>query len=223
MVLDLSHAPKEPHIAALAEERVVLHNISWETFERLLTESGEKRSARFYYLEGTLEIMSPLSRHEGSNRFIESLITVIAEELNLNLRKLGSLTMKRRDQQAGGEPDSCYYIQNEPQVRDKEEIDLTIDPPPDLVLEVDITNPSDRRLPIYANLGVPELWKYDGKTLQYYVLQNQAYAPVDRSSTFPWLPASIVLEFLAKRFEVGEIQAIKQFRVWVHQSVHSDH
>lgn len=222
MVLDLSHEPKEPQIAAFAEERIVLHNISWETFERLVTEAGERRSARFYYLEGRLEIMSPLSRHEGSNRFIESLITVIAEELNLNLRKLGSLTMKRRDQQTGGEPDSCYYIQHEPQVRGKEEIDLTIDPPPDLVLEVDITNPSDRRLPIYANLGVPELWKYDGKRLQYYVLQNRVYAPVDRSSTFPWLPASIIVEFLAKRFEIGEIQATKQFRVWVRQAVHTE-
>uniref|UniRef100_A0A832H479 Uma2 family endonuclease n=1 Tax=Oscillatoriales cyanobacterium SpSt-402 TaxID=2282168 RepID=A0A832H479_9CYAN len=222
MVLDASLEAKEPESALVAEERIVLQNISWETFERLLTEVSENRSTRFHYLEGMLEIMSPLSRHEGSNRFIESLITVIAEELNLNLRKLGSLTMKRRDQQTGGEPDSCYYIQNEPLVRGKEEIDLKTDPPPDLVLEVDITHPSDRRLPIYANLGVPELWKYDGKTLQYYVLQENAYVQVEQSFAFPWLPGEVILEFLAKRLEIGEIQPIKQFKTWIRQAVESN-
>jgi Uma2 family endonuclease len=140
MTVNTTLESKEFPKSAIAEERVVLNNISWETFERLLTEAGNNRNTRFHYLDGMLEIMSPLSRHEGSNRFIESLISAIAEELDLNLRKLGSLTMKRRDRQAGGEPDSCYYIQNEPLVRHKQEIDLTTDPPPDLVLEVDITH-----------------------------------------------------------------------------------
>ncbi len=204
---------------AVAEVRIVLQHISWETFERLLLEAGTHRNTRFYYHEGTLEIMSPLARHEGSNRFIESLITAIAEELDLNLRKLGSLTLKRRDQQIGGEPDSCYYLQNEPLIRDKAEINLDTDQPPDLVLEVDITQPSNRRLPIYANLGIPELWKYDGKTLQYYTLQGQAYIQVERSLAFPWLPAGIIEEFLATRFEIGEMAALKQFKIWVRQQV----
>jgi Uma2 family endonuclease len=110
MVLETPTEPRESSNTAVAEERVILNNISWETFERLLAEAGDHRSTRFYYLEGRLELMSPLARHEGSNRFIESLISAIAEELGLNLRKLGSLTMKRPDRQAGGEPDSCYYI-----------------------------------------------------------------------------------------------------------------
>ncbi|HEY9645361.1 MAG TPA: Uma2 family endonuclease [Chroococcidiopsis sp.] len=209
--------PKQPQPLAIAEERIILHNISWETFERLLVEAGDNRNTRFHYLDGMLEIMSPLSRHEGSNRFIESLISAIADELDLNLRKLGSLTMKRRDRQAGGEPDSCYYIQNEPLIRHKPEVDLTLDPPPDLVLEVDITNPSSRRLPIYANLGVPELWTYNGRTLQYYHLQDGTYQPIDHSPTFPWLPPTIILEYLDKRFEIGETKAIRQFRAWVRE------
>jgi Uma2 family endonuclease len=209
--------PKHPQPLAIAEERIILNNISWETFERLLTEAGDNRNTRFHYLDGMLEIMSPLSRHEGSNRFIESLISAIADELDLNLRKLGSLTMKRRDRQAGGEPDSCYYIQNEPLIRHKPDVDLILDPPPDLVLEVDITNPSSRRLPIYANLGVPELWTYNGRTLQYYHLQDGTYQPVDHSPTFPWLPSTIILEYLDKRFEIGETKAIRQFRAWVRE------
>jgi Uma2 family endonuclease len=202
-------------VSVPAEERVVLNNISWETFERLLAEAGDHRSTRFHYLDGMLELMSPLARHEGSNRFIESLITAIAEELGMNLRKLGSLTMKRPDRQAGGEPDSCYYIQNEPLIRHQEEIDLTIDPPPDLVLEVDITSPSKRRLPIYASLGVPELWRFDGKTLKFCQLNNGTYASVDRSPTFPWLPTEIVLEYLQKRLQLGEIQATQAFKAWL--------
>jgi Uma2 family endonuclease len=217
MVAATQLEPQEPLTPGLAEERIVLNNIRWETFERLLAEAGEDRNTRFYYLHGMLEIMSPLSLHEGSNRFIESLIGVIADELNLNLRKLGSLTMKRRDLQLGGEPDSCYYIQNEPLVRHKPEIDLTTDPPPDLVLEIDITNPSSRRLPIYAHLGVPELWKYNGRTLQYYRLIENHYVPVESSSTFPWLPPTVILEYLEMRFEVGETQAIRQFRDWLRQ------
>ncbi len=97
MVLETLTQPKESSSPAVAEERVILNNISWKTFERLLAEAGDHRSTRFYYLDGMLELMSPLARHEGSNRFVESLITAIAEELGMNLRKLGSLTMKRPD------------------------------------------------------------------------------------------------------------------------------
>ena len=199
----------------LAEERVVLHHISWETFERLLAEAGEQRHTHFHFWNNRLDIMSPLARHEGSNRFIDDLIRAIAEELNLNLRKLGSLTLKRRDRKAGGEPDSCYYIQNEPDVRHCQEIDLQTNPPPDLVLEIDITSPSDYRLPIYASLGVPELWKYDGRTLQYYMLQQDRYIAVDCSPTFPWLPAEVVVEYIDKRLEMGEMQAIRAFKAWI--------
>jgi Uma2 family endonuclease len=215
MVPETLTEPRES--SSPAEERIVLHNISWETFERLLAEAGDHRSTRFHYLDGMLELMSSLSRHEGSNRFIESLITAIAEELGMNLRKLGSLTMKRPDRQAGGEPDSCYYIQNEPLIRGREEIDLTIDPPPDLVLEVDITSPSKRRLPIYASLGVPELWRFDGKTLKFYQLNNGTYTLVDRNPIFPWLPAEIILEYLQKRLQLGEMQAIQVFKAWLRQ------
>ncbi|CAN1211936.1 hypothetical protein TUMEXPCC7403_17150 [Tumidithrix helvetica PCC 7403] len=147
-VKTLADIPQTYATEVVAEHRVLLHNVSWETFECLLAESGDSRSTRFYYLDGTLEIMYPLSLHEGSNRFIEKLLTIIADELDIDMRNLGSLLMKIKQQKLGGEPDSCYYIQNEPAIRGKEDIVVGEDPPPDLVLEVDITSPSDRRLPI---------------------------------------------------------------------------
>jgi Uma2 family endonuclease len=153
-------------VRPLAENRVILNNISWDTFERLLADIGDRRKTLFHYINGTLEIMSPLSLHEGSNHFIEALLGIFTDELEIDMRRLGSLLMKIPDLKLGAEPDSCYYIQNEPIIRGKEVIIVGQDPAPDLVLEVDITNPSDRRLPIYALLAVPEVWRYDGYSLE---------------------------------------------------------
>jgi Uma2 family endonuclease len=118
----------------LAEHRVILDNISWHTFENLLADLGDRRKTLFHYLNGTLEIMSPLSLHEGSNRFIDDLIRAFSDELEIDLRKLGSLLMKIPELKLGAEPDSCYYIQSEPIIRNKEAIIVGQDPPPDLVL-----------------------------------------------------------------------------------------
>lgn len=122
---------------AIAEQRVVFRNISWQTFKAMLTEMGSDRVSRLTYDQGTLEIMTPLMPHERANRQIERLIWILVEELGLNILSVGSMTCKREDLERGAEPDSSYYIQNEPLVRDREEIDLTQDPPPDLVLEVE--------------------------------------------------------------------------------------
>jgi Uma2 family endonuclease len=203
----------------LGEERVVLHNISWETFERLLEEAGSNRNTRFHYLDGTLEIMSPLFVHEGSNRFIAALIGAAAEVLDLNLRRAGSVTLRQKPKRAGAEPDSSFYIQSEPLVRHLTELDLKKDPPPDLVVEVDITSSSDRRFPIYARLGIPELWQFDGKTIQYYLLQDDEYVPVQISPTFPTLPADMILKYLKERLNVGESQAIREFKAELQQSL----
>jgi Uma2 family endonuclease len=203
----------------IAEQRVILSNVSWQTFEQLLKELGDKRATRLAYNEGLLEIMSPLGSHENSNRFIESLIGAIADELNLNLKKFGSLTLKREKKLKGAEPDSCYYIQNEPLVRSKQEIDLDNDPPPDLVLEIDITSGSLDKRPIYAAIGVPELWRYNGNKLEVFVLQpsSQDYQQVNQSPTFPWMPLDVIPRFIRQSLEDGETATLRAFRVWVRE------
>jgi len=209
-----TNQPSE-QIRPLAEHRVLLHNISWETFERLLADVGDRHESLFHYIDGNLGIMSPLSLHEGSNRFIDDLIRAFADELEIDLRKLGSLLMRIPELKIGGEPDSCYYIKNEPAIRAQENIIVGQDPPPDLVLEVDITNPSDRRLPIYARLGVPEVWRYDGYSLELLALQNSEYTPIESSLSFPQLPAAIIVEYVQKRLTLGESKALREFRTWV--------
>jgi len=203
----------------IAEQRVILSNVSWQTFEQLLNELGDNRSSRLAYDEGLLEIMTPLGRHENNNRFIESLIGVIADELNLNLKKFGSLTLKRSKKLKGAEPDSCYYLQNEPLVRSKQEIDLDNDPPPDLVLEIDITSGSLDKRPIYAAIGVPEFWHYDGNQLQVFVLQQSTgnYQQFTQSPTFPWMPLDVIPRFIRQSLVDGETATLRAFRAWVRE------
>jgi Uma2 family endonuclease len=130
--------------------------------------------------------------------------------------------MKIPELKLGAEPDSCYYIQNEPIIRGKEVIIVGQDPAPDLVLEVDITNPSDRRLPIYALLAVPEVWRYDGYSLEFLTLENGAYQPIEKSLSFPDLSAAIVVEYVQKRLTLGESGTLREFRKWVRENVVRD-
>ncbi len=200
-----------------AENRVLLDNISWETFNKLLEELGNKRASRLSYFQGQLEVMSPLGEHENNNRFIDDLIRVIADELNLNLKKFGSLTLKLDGEQRGVEPDSCYYLKNEPLVRNKQNIDLNLDPPPDLVLEIDITSSSLNKLPIYGAMKIPEIWQFNGEKLTIFLLtaDKYNYEKSEQSLTFPWLNLEIVPELIKKNLEIGETATLKQFRQWI--------
>ncbi len=200
-----------------AENRVLLNNISWETFNRLLEDLGNKRGSRLTYLAGELEIMSPLWEHESNNRFIESLIFVIVDELNINVKRLGSLTLKLDKKQKGVEPDSCYYLKNEPLVRNKRNIDLEIDPAPDLVLEIDITSGSLNKFPIYAAMKIPEIWRYNGNKLTVFILkdEDENYEKVNQSPTFPWLNLDLIPQLIKESLEIGETSTLKKFRQYV--------
>lgn len=139
-----------------------------------------------------LEIMSPSPEHEAYNRSIALLVEAVAEELSIDVYDLGSTTFRSEDLERGFEPDSCFYIRNEERVRGKNRIDLTVDPPPDLVIEVDITSPSINKLPIYARLEVPEVWRYDGKNLEILKLEDNGYVEVSESAALPSLTSSVL-------------------------------
>lgn len=201
----------------IAENVILLNNVSWVTFNLLLEELGHQRNQRLSYYLGNLEIMSPLGEHENNNRFIDDLIRAIADEFNLNLKKFGSLTLKSNEAKQAVEPDSCYYINNEPLVRNKQHIDLTIDPPPDLVLEIDITSGSLNKLPIYATLKVPEIWRYNGKKLTVFSLNNKTnnYEELTKSKIFSWLDLDLIPQLINQSLDIGETATLKQFRQYV--------
>lgn len=154
-------------------QRVLLKDVNWQMFETILDELGEGRAARISYSKGILEIMTPLAEHEDDKAIIGDFVKAIIEELNIEFRSLGSTTFKNEKMAQCVEPDDCFYIQNEAAIRGKKRIDLTVDPPPDLAIKIDIT--SRIKFNNYEALGVPELWRYDGQRLQINVLQYCKY------------------------------------------------
>jgi Uma2 family endonuclease len=199
----------------LAETRTLLENISWQTFKAMLTDMGSARNTRLAYENGTVEIMTPLMPHESSNRFIEGLVVALCEELGLEVRRTGSLTLMRDDLGKGGEPDSSYYIQNEALVRDNENIDLQKDPPPDLVLEVEYSRPKVNKFSIYSAIAVPEFWRFNGTVLEIYTLSNRKYSEVEFSPTFGSVPVKEIPRFIQEAKKNGEMATTRAFRAWV--------
>lgn len=208
--------------ATPAEYRAILPNISWQTFKTLLVEMGDERNFRLAYDRGKLEIMTPLMPHENSNRLIEVFVGVLCEELGFEIKRSGSVTLTRNDLQRGVEPDSSYYIQNESLVRDKENIDLAIDPPPDLVLEVEYSRSVIDKFKLYASMGVSEFWRYNGSVLRVYVLEGGQYIECPDSPTFAPIAVSEIPWFIQESKKLGEITITRSFRTWVRQQLRSD-
>jgi Uma2 family endonuclease len=178
------------------EQKVVLQHVSWETYQSLLRDFSDSHAAHFFYDRGTLEIMVLSLKHESLNRAIAALIEIVAETLELDFANVGSTTFKREDLKRGFEPDTAFYFQNASLIRSKDEINLSFDPPPDLILEIDITHPSLDKLPIYAAVGVPEVWRFDGKELMIFALQNNGYVKQNASAILPAVTGAKVFEFI---------------------------
>ncbi|MBW4668030.1 MAG: Uma2 family endonuclease [Cyanomargarita calcarea GSE-NOS-MK-12-04C] len=195
-------------------QQLLMTDVSWLMYEQLLEEFGEKRGSRINYSEGVLEIMVPLPEHEDDKVIIADLVKVLLEELDIEFRSLGSTTFKSKTMKQGIEADDCFYIENEAAVRGKKRIDLTVDPPPDLTLEIDIT--SRTRFDNYEVLGVGELWRFNGTQLEINVLQSGHYVQVNESPHFPGFPLSEVIPHYLERSKIeGRNKIMKAFRAWV--------
>jgi Uma2 family endonuclease len=214
-MVSTSDAPQINTVSAPpAEQRLTLYNVSWETYEKLLEAFGERRSVRLHYDEGILEFMVPLEAHETPSDLIGAFIRTLVVEGGLNVKGLASTTLRRPQLEKGAEPDKCYYIQNEPLVRGKI-VDLEQDPPPDLVLEVDITHTDINKNRLYAQIGIPEFWRFNGQVLTIYQLVEGTYEEVNASPTFPWLDKDIFYTFLKQSRIEGEAQAVRALKEWV--------
>lgn len=197
-------------------QRLLLHDISWAEFEAILEELGEHRGNRIAYDNGLLEIMAPLPEHESDKEIISDLLKALLEALDIEFLTLGSTTFKNADMLKGIEPDQCFYIQHEAAVRGKKRLDLTIDPPPDLALEVDITSRTHPET--YAALGVPELWRRVGGEIRIYRLQDGCYVEIAESPSFPGWPLQTEIPNYVERSRVeGRNKAMRSFRQWVRE------
>jgi Uma2 family endonuclease len=202
--------------------RLLLRGVEWSTYTLLLRAFAEQPGVRLTYDRGTLEIMSPLYRHDHDAELLGQLARVMTEELGLTLAAGGSVTLRLRKKRRGIEPDRCYWIANEPRIRGKDTINLRIDPPPDLAIEVDVTHSSLNRVSIYGTLGVPELWRLRNRVVTVHALGADGhYTQRSDSPTFAavGLTAADLMHFLTMRNTQDDNAISRQFRAWVRQRI----
>lgn len=207
--MDLLEIPAKP----VGEKRVAFYDLEWPAFKQIQKLLTERTRARFTYDNGVLEITMPLESHERFARLIELFIRILVVEMGLMIKTMGSTTLDREDLLKSAEPDNGYYIQSFDLVADHT-IDLNIDPAPDLVVEVDITNTDINKNLLYASIGVPEFWRFDGREWRVLCLEEGAYVERDRSPTFPIVEKADLYRFLEAAL-LNEVSAEINFRQWV--------
>jgi len=197
-------------IPASSEQRVVLRSVSWETY-LALTEESESGSGRMTYDQGVLEIMSPGMPHEIAKRLIGRMIETFTLYRGIEIRSSSSTTFRRSELQRGFEADESYYIQRACELRGTGEIDLSIHPPPDLVLEVDMTNSSIPKKALFAAMKIPEVWRYDGASLWMGSLFQEDYQDLKQSLVLPGFPRELAAKLLDRQFDENETALIRDF------------
>jgi Uma2 family endonuclease len=198
-------------------ERVLLRNVSWETYESLLRDL-DGQQLRLTYDGGRLEILSPSPRHGSIGKLVARIVETLTLERNIPLVGLSNTTWKNRRLAKGLEADECYYVQRASWAAGRDEFDLTVDPPPDLAIEVDISRSSVDKQSIYAAMGVPELWRYDADSLSMLLLEHDRYRPISQSVCLPMLTPQIIERFASKRgIGVTDTDILVAFRDWLRQ------
>ena len=180
------------------DERAVLQHVRWETFERLLADDEERRVPRLTYDGGVLELVTPSMPHEEAAETMTMLVGLVAGFLGVPVRNVGSTTFRRRDLEKGFEPDASFYVQNERRIRGKRQVDLTVDPPPDLVLEMEQSRSAVNKLALFASMGIPEIWRCDGQSVRIFLLEGDGYRESTSSRAIPVLTSDVLTRFLAE-------------------------
>jgi Uma2 family endonuclease len=204
------------------ERRITLDGVSWSLYQSLLAEAGNSH-LKLTYDCGRLEIMSPLPIHEQVKKVTARLVETYSDLAGIEAEGLGSTTFAREDLQKGLEPDECYYVQHASEVIGRNRFDWQVDPPPDLAIEVDISRPDIARQPIYAALGVAEIWRYGGKAFTY-LLRHQSrgaaaeYITSERNDAFPSLPLTELNRLVQIGLEQGQTAAVRALHSWFEKS-----
>ncbi len=209
----------EEHLDAILllppDSSLQLRNVSWHEYQRLLDCLDERPRFRLTYNLGDLHIMTKTFRHESFAALFSPLILVLCEELGIEVIGAGTTTLSSENTLSGAEGDDCYYFDHLTEVGEKDRLDLTVDPPPDILVEVDITNPSTNKFPIYATLRIPEIWHFDGTVVTFYQLQEMEYLSTTHSVKFPFLLADVLPPLLQQGKKEGTMKMMRNFRAWV--------
>jgi Uma2 family endonuclease len=203
-------------------DRYVFRAVDWQTYRAIMDAIGE-RHVRAAYDGENLEIMTTSRQHDRCSRILYRLIIALTEELDVPISSAGPTTLDREEVERGIEPDECFYLTNEPRVREKDNLDLSVDPPPDLAVEIDVSRSSLNRLAIYARLGIPEVWRFDGQEVRVYLrTETGDYVESSHSRHFPFFPIPEFTTFLNRRTESDENKLVRSFRAWVREQIARD-
>ena len=197
-----------------SERRLILRGVSWAAYDRLLTDMTDSHAAHLAYDRGVLEIMVLSVAHERLNRRLAALFEALAEGSGIDCENLGSASLIHQDAARGCEPDSCFYVRDAERIRETEAIDLAVDPPPDLIVEVDLTSHSLDKLPIYAGIGVSEVWRYAAGTLTLLILDEGRYVVGDESGVLPHVTRADLQRFLEDGARMKRAVWLRRVRAW---------
>jgi Uma2 family endonuclease len=193
------------------EIRMVLENVAWSTYVEL-ADSRSGSIPKMTFDEGLLEMMSPKRQHESIGRLVGRLLETYSEVKDIDIISLASTTFRRSKLQKAFEADESYYVTHAAELLEKEELDFEIDPPPDLVIEVEITSSAIRKMKLFAKIGVPEVWRHDGDEIRMFRLVDDDYEPILSSVEVPGLTALMINEMLDQRLKISETKLIREFR-----------
>ena len=193
-------SPPKPITQTTGDKRVTLHGLTWDAYQQILDALPQSRAARLTYDRGTLEIASPQQGHAFAVCLISRFIHTLVVETGMELKTMGSTTINRKALNRSAEPDSAFYIQNQPLVVGRI-VDFDKDPPPDLLLEIDITPTDINKNQFYAAIGVPEFWRYNGQEWSIFQLQNGTYQECTNSPTFEWVEKEDLYRFLKEAWK----------------------
>lgn len=212
--------PPQPTRAAptARDQHLLLHEVRWEDYIAIGNALRDRPALRLTYDRGSLEFMTTSSEHEIYKKWLARLVEIMAEEYGHSVITAGNMTFQRPDLQRGLEPDDCYWIAHEPQMRGRLNWDRDRDPPPDITLEIEVSRSALDRMDIYATLGVNEVWRFDGEALTVHLLQpNRTYLPAERSAAFPAIPLSELVRFVRTGLTGESLTIIRSFREWLRQ------
>jgi Uma2 family endonuclease len=199
-------------VLELPEQKVILTGVSWDTYSRLLVERDGNPGTRFNYDDGALEIMVLSPEHERLKQSLATLVELVAAELEIDVDGVGSTTFRREEFAKGFEADASFYVQNAARVAGKKRIDLRVDPPPDLAIEIDITSPSLNKFAIYSTLSAPEIWRCDGNGVAIFCYSEGKYIEVEVSQTLPPLTASLLSALVEESGTMKRSAWVRQVR-----------
>jgi Uma2 family endonuclease len=201
---------------SIDDEFVDLDGVSWETYEALLRDlENSHQFKRITYDQGRMVIVSPLPKHEIWKSLLGRFVETIADARDIPISTFGSTTWKRRDRQRGLEPDECFYIQHESKVRGKLSFNPRRDPPPDLAIEIEIRRMPIDRMAVYAALGIPEIWRFNGKRIQAFLLQrDRSYKNAEMGRAFPFLKPADLKQFLDMFGKTDQNSILREVRQW---------